>query len=421
MTYTNTAASAPFAATPLAAAPLVAAPLVAALLGVIAACGAARAQSYADIIDTRNGAQPYSSLLLVEAGIIGSRPNTDQPANASRGVNDDFSWDGKIYYRDEAFGSRRGTLEAYAGRDGLFAGFTDGKLIGDDTLTRFEFRGRPWQFYRDGFYESDELRPNGFYRGSDYEGYIGFGREAQDGLYIEFGPFYKTYDFEAPDEQGLRAQIEPQGDFRLPDSFDSYGGRLYLEQRRVQMDRRRGLPQQGFVLTLIGEREWNDSSTAFGRPFFRTELPRAVWRARGRLEWYIPASDAATWEVFVHGGWHDDLDRVQNSEAQRPLGSQWADGRIRLRLHLGDSVVVTPFGVVQYSRVPDELGESNSKDFFFGGGLETYVHFGEFLSLHGWYSYVDNEQRPPIRIDEDVRGEHLFYVGMVARIGATRR
>lgn len=385
-------------------------------LVALSCSGAAGAQSYVDIIDSRNSAQPYASIFMIEAGAIGTVAATGSQAHTDRGLDDEISWDGKIYYRDEAFGSRRGTLEAYAGRDGLFAGFTDGKLIGDDTVTRLEFRGRPWQFYRDGFYEGNELRVNGFYRGSDYEGYLGFGREAQDGLYIEFGPYYKTFDFKAPSRATL---VQP--DFTIPESYDSYGGRMYIEQRAVQMDRRRGMPRQGFVLTLIGEREWNSSSAAFGRPFYQTELPSAVWRARGRLEWYVPASDSAVWEVFVHGGWQDEKDRIQNTEAQRPLGSQWADGQIRIRFHLGESIVFTPFGVVQYSRVLDELGEGSSKDFFFGGGVETYVHFGQNVSMHAYYSYVDNEQRPTIRIDEDVRGENMFYLGMVLRFGATRR
>ena len=55
------------------------------------------------------------------------------------------------------------------------------------------------------------------------------------------------------------------------------------------------------------------------------------------------------------------------------------------------------------------------------GGVETWIHFGQTLSLHGWYQYVDNEQRPTIRIDEDVRGENMFYLGMIVRIGGQRR
>ena len=329
----------------------------------VAAGATLGAQSYVDLVDARNPVQPYTSILQLEFGAIGTAAQGVDASNRLRGLDDEISWDGKIYYRDEEFGSRRGTLEAYAGRDGLFAGFTDGKLIGDDTLTRFEFHGRPFMFYRDGFYRADELRQNGFYEGSDYEGYIGFGREAQDGLYVEFGPFYKTLDFQ-------RSRLTSVT-FTIPDDYDAYGGRLYVEQRAVQMDRRRGLPQQGFVLSLVGEREWNDSSGSFGTALYATSLPSAVWRLRGRLEWYIPGSDTVTWEVFVNGGLHDERDRVQNTEGQRPLGYQWADAQLRLRLHLGESLVFTPFGQARYSRATTEDGFGSTKDRFFGGGAQA--------------------------------------------------
>ena len=63
----------------------------------------------------------------------------------------------------------------------------------------------------------------------------------------------------------------------------------------------------------------------------------------------------------------------------------------------------------------------NTSDFFFGGGVETYWHLGQMLSVHAYYSYLDNENRPSIRIDQDLRGEHMFYVGMIARFGGRRR
>ncbi|MBL9075929.1 MAG: hypothetical protein JNL08_00415 [Planctomycetes bacterium] len=378
----------------------------------LACAGAALpCQTFADFVDSRNPVRPYASVLEVEGGAIGT---TAERANPATGLDDEISWDGRVYYRDESFGTRRGTLEAYAGRDGLFAAFTDGKMVGDDTLTRFEFRGRPWQFYRDGFYDGDDYRANGFYEGSDYEGYIGFGREAQPGLYIEIGPFYRGLSFG-------RSDLPSPADFRPPEDYNAYGGRLYLEQNSVQLDRRRGTPRDGFMLTAIGEREWNDSAGGIGRPLNETTLPSAVWRVRGRLEWYIPSSDDATWEVFAYGGWQDEKDRVQNFEAQRPVGNQWVDAQLRFRLHLGESMTVTPFAQGQFSRVLEETGESSTKDFFFGGGVETWIHFSEVISLHGWYSYLDNENRPSVRIDEDVHGQHMFYLGMVVRIGATRR
>ena len=197
---------------------------------------------------------------------------------------------------------------------------------------------------------------------------------------------------------------------------------MYLEQHSVQMDRRRGVPRDGFVLSVIGEREWNDSNTLFGvTDAFETELPKAVWRVRGRLEWYIPGSDQVTWEIFANGGWQDRSDRVYNTEGQKPLGSQWADAQLRLRLYLSESFVLIPFGHAQYSRVQRQFGDGSTKDFFLGAGAETYLHFSDTISLHGWYSFLDNENRPSILVDEDLHGEHMFYLGMVVRIGAARR
>lgn len=367
-------------------------------------------QSFTELTEARNPVRPWSSVFQVEAGAIASFAKDDDPV---RGLDDEISWDGSVYYRDEAFSSRRGTLEAYAGRDGLFGSFTDGKLVGDDTVTRFEVRARPWMFYRDAFYRGDQLVPNGYYDGSDYEGYIGFGREAQQGLYVELGPFYKKLSFD-------RSDLTPVT-FTIPTDYAAYGGRLYLEQSTVQLDRRRGMPRDGYTFTITGEREWNDSDGAFGTAGFSTVLPSAVWRARGRLDWYIPSSDTTCWEVFAQGGWQDEKDRIQNSEGQRPLGNQWADAQVRLRIGAGQSMTLTPFFHAQYSNVLDEFGTDSERKFFFGGGLETYIHFSDALSLHAWYSYLDNENRPSVRIDEDVHGEQMVYIGMVLRLGASRR
>ncbi len=383
---------------------------------LVLACGVtATAQSFQQLVDSRNGTGAYSSIFQIEAGAIGALAQGRDSSNIQRGLEDTISWDSRVYYRDEQFGSRRGSLEAYAGRDGIFAGFSDGKIIGDDTVTRFEFHARPWMFYRDGYYQADELRQNGFFKGSDYEGYVGFGREANDGLYIEFGPYYRKYDFKRS------ALTFPVGSYQLPEDYTAYGGRVYLEQRVVQMDRRRGVPQKGFVLTLIGEYELNDASRSFGTSTFQTTLPDVAYRARGRLEWYIPASDSATWEVFATGGMHDKKDRIQSIEGQKPLGNQWADVQLRLRFHLGQSFVITPFANVQFSRTLKQDGLGNTKDFFLGGGAEAYLHMTQSLSMHAWYSFVENENRPSVSIEEDLRGEHMFYVGMVLRLGASRR
>lgn len=374
------------------------------------AAGPLLGQSFTDLTEARNAPQTWANVFQIELGAIGAWSDDNV---RERGLGDEVSWDARLYYRDESVGSRRGTLEAYAGRDGLFAGYSDGKIIGDDTVTRFEFRGRPWVFYRDAFYDEDDLVPNGYYDGSDYEGYIGFGKEAQQGLYFELGPFYRKLDF-------ARSDLTPLT-FAIPEDFNAYGARLYLEQTTAQIDRRRGLPKDGYTFTVCGEREWNDSDGSFGTAGFATTLPSAVWRARGRLDWYIQSSDTTCWEVFAQGGWHDEKDRLQNTEGQRPLGNQWADAQLRLRVHLGTSITVTPYFHAQYSRLLDEDGFDSQKDFFFGGGVEGWIHFSDDLSLHSWYSYLDNDNRPSVRIDEDVHGEHMAFVGMVLRIGASRR
>lgn len=381
---------------------------------VVAALAApAFAQTYDDLVDQRNAPKPWASVLQVEAGAIGTKAADKNP---TIGADDDISWDARIWYLDDQVGARRGSLEAYVGRDGIYGSFADGKLIGDDTVTRFEVHARPWMFYRDGFYRGHDLVANGIYEGKDWEGYVGFGREAQQGLYVELGPFYRSLSFD-------RSDFTPPT-FTIPEDYAAYGGRLYLEQSTVQMDRRRGMPRSGFNFTVVGEREWNDSSGSFGAAGgsgFTTELPSAVFRVRGRLEWYIPATDSAAWEIFARGGWQDEKDRVQNFEGQRPLGNQWADAQLRLRLHLGESMTLTPFIGGQYSRVLKEDGTQSSRETFFGAGAELFIHLGDSLSLHGWYSYLDNDNRPSIRIDEDVHGEQMFYLGMVLRLGAKRR
>lgn len=382
-------------------------------LVLVGLAAAVPAQSMVDLTDVRNVVRPYASVLEIEGGAVATRTTGSDAKTRGIGLDDAISWDGHVYYRDDSVSSRRGTLEAYAGRDGIFAAFTDGKIVGDDTVTRFEFRGRPWQFYRDGSYERGKFLQNGLYEGSDYEGYVGFGREAQQGLYVELGPYYKQLNFRRSD---LTLPT-----FTIPEDYAAYGGRLYLEQNTVQMDRRRGMPRDGFALTLIGEREWNDSRGVIGTAIFSTELPSAVWRARGRLEWYVPSSDDATWEIFATGGWSDEKDRVQNFEGQRPLGNQYADAQLRLRLNLGSSMTLTPFVSGQYSNTLNQFGSSSTREFFLGGGLETYIHFSDSISMHAFYSYLDNDNRPSIRIDEDVHGQNLFYLGFVVRFGASRR
>jgi hypothetical protein len=372
------------------------------------------AQSYVDLTEARQGPTPYRSVLQVEGGAIGSLADSNDP---DLGLDDDVSWDGRAYWRNGSVGSRKAVLEAYGGRDGFVGSWQDAKLVGDETITRVELRARPWMFYRDGFYDDrDRLRPNGFYEGSDYEAYLGFGKDLRQGLFLEFGPYYRRLQF--ADRTYTPGTVDT---FRLPDDHAAYGGRVYVESADVQFDRRRIAPRAGYVLTFVGEREWNDSDAEFGSDVYATRLASAYWRVRGRLEWYVPATDDICWEAFVHGGWQDDKDRLQNTEGQRPLGSQWGDARVRLRFHVSNALWVAPYGQVQYSRTLTEDGFGASKNFFLGGGVESVWNLGDAVAVRALWSYVDNDNRPSIRVDRDVHGEQMFYVGMMVRLGAVRR
>src|SRR5688572_20449318 len=87
--------------------------LIAAALG-----GPLAAQSFADLTEVRNPNNPYASLFEIEAGVIGARALDDSQGAKDAGLDSDIGWDGHVFYRDDSFSARRGTIEAYAGRDG---------------------------------------------------------------------------------------------------------------------------------------------------------------------------------------------------------------------------------------------------------------------------------------------------------------
>jgi len=371
---------------------------------------ASRAQTFDDVTTVRNPVLPYGQLFQLEAGVLGAY--VDGPSVPANGLEDKIAWDGRVFYHDDSFGAQSSQLDAYVGRDGIVASLRDGRVVGD-TSSRLQLSARLWQFYRDGYYQDGSFVPVGQYEGRDYDVYLGFGREADEGLFVEFGPYYGRKDFERTD------RTEPL--FSVPDDYDVYGGRLFLEQSTLQLDRRKGLPRRGYLLTLVGEREWNDSSLPIGSALFQTELPDAAWRARGRLEWYIPQASDSAWEIFANGWLTDEKDRVVNSEAQHPQGSLWVDAQLRLRLPLGDSFLVTPYVQGQYLRILNETGTNSDREYFFGGGLETWLHFSQSISMHAYYSYLDNDSRPSVSISEDAHGQHMFFAGFVLRFGSSRR
>lgn len=366
------------------------------------------AQSFDDLTTFRSQTLPYSHVLQLEAGMIGSMASED---DTTAGLVDETKWDGRAWYHAGDFTGRSAELDAYAGRDGVLASLREGRIIGNDTTSRLQLSARPWQFYREGFYRGDSFIPTGRYEGRDWEGYLGFGRMAAEGLFVEFGPFYGRKTF--------RRSGDTAANYIVPDDFKNYGGRLFVEQNTVQLDRRTRMPRDGFLATIVAEREWNDSSGVLGvNSGFQTELPSAVWRGRGRLEWYIPQGANSAWEIFASGAFTDETDRVVDYEAQHPQGNLWVDAQLRLRLPFGDSVSLSPFVHGQFTRILVEDGSSADQKFFLGFGAEGWIHLGESVSVNAWYSWLDNESRPSISFDEDLHGQHMFWVGMVLRLGA---
>jgi hypothetical protein len=372
------------------------------------------AQSFDDLTSFRTQPMPYSQFIQVRAGVLGSMAAEKDPAV---GLDDELGVDGSVFFHDAGFAGsgRDGQLDVYAGRDGLYAGLRDGNLI-SDTITRIELKARLWPFYREGFYRGDNFVPTGHYDGRDYEAYLGFGREVADQLFVEFGPFYRRNQFGETDDNTLYTP-----NYIVPADYAAYGARLFIEQRTTQLDRRSGLPTNGFCFSVIGEREWNDSSGEFGvNPGFIAELPSAVMRARGRIEWFIPQSTDVTWEIFASGMFLDKLDRVLEYEAQHLQGDRWVDAQLRLRFLLSDSFSLSPFVAGQFTHIQGEGGASAENKFFYGGGAEMWLHFSDMFSANAWYSYLNNESRPSVSISEDLHGEHMFWAGLVARFGAKR-
>lgn len=386
-------------------------PLLAAFSATALLSASLAAQTYDELNTVRSRPSPYSSVLQFKAGMLGDFAKKDDPAT---GLRDTTGWDGSVYYRNDTFFGRPGTTEAYAGRDGAYLAVHDHTLAGNETSSVLELKTRYFPFYREGFYDGSDFVPTGRYEGSDWEAYLGFSRPLETDTRVELGPYYRHDRFSR--------NADTAGTYAIPDGFNSYGIRLFVEQSTLQLDRDRGIPNQGFLLTVVGEKEWNNSSGAFGEVgLFETELPSSVWRARGRLEWYVPQSDNSVWEVFATGALTDEKDRVVNYDAQHPQGNAWVDAQLRYRIGLGDSATITPFVAGQFVRILDEDGGSSDKKFFFGYGAELWLHFNDAISMNAWYSFLDNESRPSVSVSDDRHGQHMFYVGLVARFGAQRR
>ena len=382
---------------------------VAGLLCVLAPCPLA--QSYDDLTFVRNRPSAYTSLLQVRAGVLGAVPaKEDKPI----GLESEYGFDGHVFYRNDQFDGRDAQIQAYAGRDGAYVGVLEGVLLGRGNWSRLELSTRYFPFYRDGFYSGGDFVPTGRYEGNDYALGLSLNREVAEDLRVEVGGFYRKNKFDRNEDTAAG--------YTVPDDYDAYGARLWVEHNTLELDRNTGRPEDGFILTLAIDKEFNDSDGRLGTAgIFESSLPSSVIRARGHLEWYFPQSGTNTWELFADGSFSDKKDRVYNSDAQKPIGYLWIDGELRYRFDVGQALTLAPLAKAQFVQSVKEDGAGSDTNMFFGGGLDAALNVGDNISLIADYSFLSNPSRPPVSATSDAFGEHRFFLGMEVRFAGQRR
>ncbi len=361
--------------------------------------------SFEDLIRVRNRRFAKDSFLEVSGGLLG---NLGSGTDQTRLREDLYGLDGHVYYRQaQAFG-RRGRLDAYVGRDGAYAGLTEGDPKTDKGYSRIELYGRFWgAFEREGFYDGNDFVTTGSYRRRDWRARLSFATTVARGLRGEVGAFYGRNDFDA--------YSRTPANFKVPGSYKVYGFSLVAEDNKIEIDPQTLLPFRGSLLTLWAEREWNDSSDTFGPLGNRTSLPSTVIRGGGHLEWYFPYSNTGTWILTADGGLTASDDRIRIYDAGKPIGRLYADLRIDYRILLSDLITLRPGGRLQWIRIDDEFGTTTQSKIFWGVQAELRFDFSESLALRIDYSFLTNESREPVNLGRDVIGGHRFFVGVEFR------
>lgn len=384
---------------------------IAALAALAVAAGVLRAQSYDELTFLRDRPSPYASVIQLQAGVLaGFASSSDEDI----GLEDEIGWDAHGYLKQDRFGDRDAVLEAYAGRDGAYFGVLEGGLLGQETQSRLELQMRYFPFYREGFYRSDDFVPTGRYEGMDWGVSLSVAKEVAESLRFEAGPFYRHYSFDR--------NSDTAPNFIVPDNYNAWGARAFLEHNTVVLDRVTGRPDHGFIATVGIEREQNDSDQTFGEVgVSESRLPSGVWRGRGHLEWYLPQSKTGTWEIEVDGAITDKEDRVYIYDAQKPIGHIWVDANLRFRFELDLSLWVSPYLKGQFIKILSEDTVTSDQEFFFGGGLAAGYQIGDEIEALLDYSYLSNESREPVSASKDTFGEHQLFVGLQVRFGAARK
>lgn len=366
----------------------------------------AAAQSYSDLTLVRNRKNEGEDLLQVQAGVGIGRPSGSD--DESIGLESVIAPRGHVYFRKRGFSTHRAVLLAYAGFDGFYATVKEDPALGGQSQARLEVFGRLFPFYREGFYRNGDFVPTGRYEGRDYGVALATSRLVDPQFRVEIAGFYRRLQFASNETTAPT--------YTVPGDYNAYGGRIILEQQTLTLDRETGRPNAGFLFSILGEREQNDSDARFGtQGVFESELPVGVWRGRGHLEWFFPHTETSTFALMLDGNVSPEEDRVYNYEASKPIGNLWFDGQLRWRLAVGRALTITPFLAAQYVRALREGGAGADNDTFFGGGLDARLDAGRNISLFFEYSYLNNESRPTISPTKDTLGEHQLFAGVEIR------
>jgi len=380
------------------------------LLAALLPCsGSLIAQSgtpgYLDLIRVRNRPFAKETFLEVRGGILG---NLSSGKEEGRQLDDVYGLDGHVYYRKAQPFGRQGRMDLYVGRDGGYAGITQGDPSAGKGYSRVEVYGRQWGgFEREGFYQNDKFQTVGGYRIRDWRARLSFATNVAQGVRGEIGAFYGRNEFA---RHGRTAQA-----FKLPSDYKVYGLSLIAEDNKLEIDRRSLLPFRGSLLTVWIEREWNDSNDSFGITGRESSLPSSVIRGGGHLEWYFPYSNSGTWVLNVDAGMTAEDDRIHIYDASKPIGEWYVDSRLDYRILLSDLITLRPGTRVQWVRIADEFGTTTESKIFWGGQVELRFDFSESLAITAEYSYLTNESREPVNLGRDVIGKHRFFLGFEFR------
>ena len=375
------------------------------LMAVTTSLGGLAAQSYSDFTMVRNRPWRWPSFFQAKAGVTAGFAKDPVP---SIGLEDEVGVDGSLYYHTEDFTERQAILDLYAGRDGAFLGIREQKP--GQATSRLDLTARYFPFYREGFYRDGDYIPTGRYAGSDFGAYLGVGTMAAEGLLLETGPFYRRNTFER------NSETDPF--YTIPDDYNAYGIRFYAEHNTLVLDREYNVPHDGFIVTLLLEREQNDQDGTFGTPLWTSDLPSGMWRLLGHLEWYVPTSIGG-WEIHADGSWSDTKDRIYNYDAQKQIGELWIEGSLGYRFQFG-GLGVTPRAIGQWVQAVQENGITREKDLFYGGGLRVRYELSDAFSFYADYSYVTNQSRLPVSAKMDTLGEQQLFAGVELRFGTSQ-